>query len=58
VKQDAAGYADYQQWLANTQLDERVSLDAYSVSNRGLRSGLVGTTPVADVLPTDLMTSS
>jgi len=43
VKQSAAGYANYQQWLANTQLEERVSLEDYSVSNRGLRSGLVGT---------------
>jgi len=43
VQQDAAGYSNYQQWLANTQLDQRVSLEDYSVSNRGLRSGLVGT---------------
>jgi FMNH2-dependent dimethyl sulfone monooxygenase len=43
VKQNAAGYQNYQQWLANTQLEQRVSLEDYSVSNRGLRSGLVGT---------------
>ena len=43
VKQSAAGYANYQQWLAGTQLEQRVSLEDYSVSNRGLRSGLVGT---------------
>jgi dimethylsulfone monooxygenase len=43
VKQSAAGYANYQQWLANTQLEQRVSLEEYSVSNRGLRSGLIGT---------------
>ena len=43
VKQNAAGYNNYQQWLANTQLERRVSLEEYSVSNRGLRSGLVGT---------------
>ncbi|HVB09983.1 MAG TPA: LLM class flavin-dependent oxidoreductase [Bacillota bacterium] len=43
VKQNAAGYANYQQWLANTKLDQHVSLEDYSVSNRGLRSGLVGT---------------
>ena len=43
VRQSAAGYANYQQWLANTQLEQRVSLEDYSVSNRGLRSGLVGT---------------
>jgi FMNH2-dependent dimethyl sulfone monooxygenase len=43
VKQNAAGYQNYQQWLANTQLEQRVSLEDYSVSNRGLRAGLVGT---------------
>ncbi len=43
VEQSAAGYENYQQWLAGTQLEQRVSLEDYSVSNRGLRSGLVGT---------------
>src|SRR5688500_10889819 len=43
VKQSSAGYQNYQQWIANTQLDQRVSLEDYSVSNRGLRSGLIGT---------------
>ena len=43
VQQNAAGYANYQQWLAGTQLERQVSLEDYSVSNRGLRSGLVGT---------------
>jgi FMNH2-dependent dimethyl sulfone monooxygenase len=43
VKGYAAGYKNYQQWLAGTQLEQRVSLEDYSVSNRGLRSGLVGT---------------
>lgn len=43
VRQSAAGYGNYQQWLAGTQLEQRVSLEDYSVSNRGLRSGLVGT---------------
>ena len=43
VRQSAAGYANYQQWLAGTQLERRVSLADYSVSNRGLGSGLVGT---------------
>jgi FMNH2-dependent dimethyl sulfone monooxygenase len=43
VQQTAAGYQNYQQWLAGTQLEQRVSLEDYSVSNRGLRSGLVGT---------------
>ncbi len=43
VKQSAAGFDNYQQWLAGTQLDQHVSLEDYSVSNRGLRSGIVGT---------------
>jgi FMNH2-dependent dimethyl sulfone monooxygenase len=43
VKQNAAGFQNYQQWLSGTQLEQRVSLEDYSVSNRGLRSGLVGT---------------
>jgi dimethylsulfone monooxygenase len=43
VKQSAAGYENYQQWLAGTQLEQQVSLEDYSVSNRGLRSGLIGT---------------
>ena len=43
VRQSAAGYANYQQWLAGTQLEQQISLEDYSVSNRGLRSGLVGT---------------
>jgi FMNH2-dependent dimethyl sulfone monooxygenase len=43
VRQSAAGYANYQQWLAGTQLEQHVSLEDYSVSNRGLRSGLIGT---------------
>jgi dimethylsulfone monooxygenase len=43
VKQNAKGYGNYQQWLAGTQLEQRMSIEEYSVSNRGLRSGLVGT---------------
>jgi dimethylsulfone monooxygenase len=43
VKQSAAGYDNYQQWLAGTNLDRKVSLEDYSVTNRGLASGLVGT---------------
>ncbi len=43
VSQSAAGYNNYQQWLNGTQLEQKVSLEDYSVSNRGLRSGLVGT---------------
>ncbi len=43
VRPGTPGYANYQDWLNNTQLEQRVSLEDYSVSNRGLRSGLVGT---------------
>jgi FMNH2-dependent dimethyl sulfone monooxygenase len=43
VNNSAAGYKNYQQWLAGTQLEKQVSLEDYSVSNRGLRSGLTGT---------------
>lgn len=43
VQQSAKGFANYQDWIDNTQLEQRVSLEDYSVSNRGLRSGLVGT---------------
>ena len=43
VQEGSAGYKNYQQWLSGTQLEQRVSLEDYSVSNRGLRSGLTGT---------------
>jgi FMNH2-dependent dimethyl sulfone monooxygenase len=43
VKEGSSGYKNYQQWLSGTQLDQHVSLHDYSVSNRGLRSGLTGT---------------
>jgi FMNH2-dependent dimethyl sulfone monooxygenase len=43
IRHTSAGYANYQEWLANTKLEQRVSLEDYSVSNRGLRAGLVGT---------------
>jgi FMNH2-dependent dimethyl sulfone monooxygenase len=43
VRQNAKGYANYQQWLQGTQLEKSMSIEEYSVSNRGLRSGLVGT---------------
>ena len=42
VQQSARGYANYQQWIAGSKLDQKVSLEDYSVSNRGLRAGLVG----------------
>jgi FMNH2-dependent dimethyl sulfone monooxygenase len=43
VKSNAKGFANYQQWLQGTQLEQTMSLQEYSVSNRGLRSGLTGT---------------
>ena len=36
-------YASYQDFVAGSQLESQVSLEEYSVSNRGLRAGLVGT---------------
>lgn len=43
VQPGSPGYHNYQDWIANTQLDQQLSLQDYSVSNRGLRAGLVGT---------------
>jgi FMNH2-dependent dimethyl sulfone monooxygenase len=43
VKEGSSGYKNYQQWISGTQLEQQVSLHDYSVSNRGLRSGLTGT---------------
>ena len=43
VQEGSAGYNNFQQWLAGTQLEQKVSLEDYSVSNRGLRTGLAGT---------------
>ncbi|RYY91774.1 MAG: LLM class flavin-dependent oxidoreductase, partial [Chitinophagaceae bacterium] len=37
VNASARGNANYQQWISGTQLEKRVSLEDYSVSNRGLR---------------------
>lgn len=37
------GYGNYADWIANTKLEQQVSIEDYSVSNRGLRAGLVGT---------------
>lgn len=43
VKQSARGYANFQQWITGSKLEQKISLEDYSVSNRGLRSGLIGT---------------
>ncbi|RRA48401.1 LLM class flavin-dependent oxidoreductase [Acidipila sp. EB88] len=42
VQQSAQGYKNYQQWVTGSKLEQKISLEDYSVSNRGLRSGLVG----------------
>jgi FMNH2-dependent dimethyl sulfone monooxygenase len=46
VQASARGFANFQQWIAGTQLEQRMSIEEYSVSNRGLRTGLVGTPDV------------
>ncbi len=43
VKSSAAGYDNFQQWLSGTKLEGQMSIEEYSVSNRGLRPNLVGT---------------
>ena len=43
VQASPAAYASYQDFVAGSQLESQVSLEEYSVSNRGLRAGLVGT---------------
>jgi FMNH2-dependent dimethyl sulfone monooxygenase len=43
VAAGSPGYRNYQDWVSNTKLERAVSLEEYSVSNRGLRAGLVGT---------------
>ena len=37
------GYDNFDQWLSGTQLERELKIREYSVSNRGLRPGLVGT---------------
>ncbi len=49
VQHSAAGYDNYLQWLKGTKLEQTMTIEEYSVSNRGLRPGLVGTaTQVAE----------
>ncbi|MFW6193461.1 MAG: alkanesulfonate monooxygenase, partial [Gemmatimonadota bacterium] len=40
---DASGYHSFQDWLDGTDLERELSEEEYAVSNRGLKSGLVGT---------------
>jgi FMNH2-dependent dimethyl sulfone monooxygenase len=39
----APGFGNFDQWLSGTQLERELKIKEYSVSNRGLRPGLVGT---------------
>jgi FMNH2-dependent dimethyl sulfone monooxygenase len=43
AQQSPAGFANFQQWITGSQLEKKISLRDYSVSNRGLQSGLIGT---------------
>ncbi|HBW18706.1 MAG: LLM class flavin-dependent oxidoreductase [Streptosporangiaceae bacterium] len=43
VRSTPEAYASYQDFVQGSQLESQVSLQEYSVSNRGLRSGLIGT---------------
>ena len=43
VSPGTPGYGNYADWIANTKLEQQVSVEDYSVSNRGLRAGLIGT---------------
>jgi FMNH2-dependent dimethyl sulfone monooxygenase len=42
VRSSARGYASYQDFIKGSKLDTEISLEDYSVSNRGLRTGLAG----------------
>jgi dimethylsulfone monooxygenase len=39
----APGFANFNQWISGTELERELKIAEYSVSNRGLRPGLVGT---------------
>jgi len=43
LRPGAPGFENFGQWVHGTQLEQRLKLEDYSVSNRGLRAGLVGT---------------
>jgi len=43
VRSSPEAYASYRDFIEGSQLESPVSLEEYSMSNRGLRSGLVGT---------------
>ena len=39
----APGFANFDQWVAGTELERELKIQEYSVSNRGLRPDLIGT---------------
>ncbi len=43
VRSSPEAYASYRDFIEGSQLESQVSVEEYSVSNRGLRSGLIGT---------------
>src|SRR2546421_8782590 len=43
VRSSPEAYASYRDFIEGSHLESEVSLQEYSVSNRGLRAGLVGT---------------
>jgi dimethylsulfone monooxygenase len=43
VRSSPEAYASYQDFVEGSQLESHVSLEEYSVSNRGLRAGFIGT---------------
>jgi len=43
LDEHAPGFANFDQWVAGTELERELKLQEYSVSNRGLRPGLIGT---------------
>lgn len=43
VTPGSPGYGNFQDWIANSKLEQQLSVQDYSVSNRGLRTGLIGT---------------
>jgi FMNH2-dependent dimethyl sulfone monooxygenase len=42
LDKSAPGFANFDQWIAGTELERELKIQEYSVSNRGLRAGLVG----------------
>lgn len=43
VKGDLSGYAGFKDFTSKSQLEQQITLEDYSVSNRGLRPTLIGT---------------